>query len=228
MVYAHDGYQLSLQAATATVSIINTSPTASVTLTSSVVRASDILSWQIEANDVDDEPLIIQVAWSKNQLLTQTSTVRLGQPGVITASVAPERLTRGDIWSAEITVFDSEESVSIKTSSVTILSAQPVIRAARLGIGAAHDHRNITLTYEIEDKDAGDQVLTDIIWLIDGQALPRSYRRVAANASQTSNNYRTNSSRRCLWYRQLGRRNRSASHPKHASGRFYGGRVSHR
>ena len=174
LVYAHDGYQLSQEPASANVTIINTAPTVSVTQTSSVVRSSDTLRWEIETEDVDLEALTIQVAWSKNQMRTETTTLTLSQPGIAAASIAPEKLIRGDIWSAQITVFDSEESVSVETSSVSIKSARPIVRSARLGHSGAQPTTtsSITLTYEIEDKDADDRVTqTEIIWLIDGQPI---------------------------------------------------------
>jgi len=182
-VYANDGYQDSLMAASATVTIMNTAPSVTLTFTSTSVRSIDLLEVSANVDDPDNDPIDLSFAWTKNSSVAQTSTASLARPGTQTASVSAEMLTRGDVWSAQITVTDGEGSAQATTEELTILSAPPVVVTATIGFSGNRPitTSSIILGYTVTDPDPGDRVARiEVEWLADNQALGAPNNRVLA------------------------------------------------
>lgn len=115
-VRANDGVDLSDNTLTATISIVNSAPSASVELNDDASSLNE-LNAVISTTDADDDAVTYSVHWYRNGFLEASLA---NQTSVPVALLGP-----GQLWSAEVVAHDGEASSSPVLQTVTILNLAP-------------------------------------------------------------------------------------------------------
>jgi len=181
-VFANDGMQDSLMAASATVTIINTAPAITLKVVDEPVRSDEDLVVSVIAYDPDSDLLDYRLSVRQNGRLTQTSSNTLPQSGQVELTLAQsDEVSKSDIWAVDITVSDGEESSSLLKQDIEIVSAPPTVVSATIQAFTSSTSTTAALpvtttafirlgNYEVQDQDVGDVVsYLNVEWLVGGQ-----------------------------------------------------------
>ncbi|WP_331107688.1 PKD domain-containing protein [Archangium sp.] len=162
-----DGADFGAAVTSSTVTIANTSPTATqLALAPASPRVTDTLSASYTYSDVDQDPESKSqsgsgVKWLRNN--TEDPTLRNAP------SVPPSKLAKGQSW--KFTVTPSDGTVlgpTVTSSTVTIQNSPPVV--ANLSISPANPNAGeaLTATYAFSDADNDAQLNSEIRWFKNG------------------------------------------------------------
>jgi hypothetical protein len=145
-VTPNDGH-VNGQTASAEVTLANTPPTASVTLSPISPKLSDVISASATGSDVDGDTVTLTYAWKRNNILVS------GQ----TSSTYSGGQAKGDIITVEVTPSDGTDSGAVATASVTIGNTAPVATASTASVA----HRSTTgINIPLNATDADNDGLT--------------------------------------------------------------------
>ena len=118
MVNAGDGNDVSTASLSANVTILNSAPTVSLTLSSNVTALGP-LNLIITTDDADGDVVETDVAWYRNGFLDGSLTGEL--------SVPIQLLGPGQTWAVHVTPTDSDSTIgSTAIESITVLNIEPV------------------------------------------------------------------------------------------------------
>ena len=118
MVNAGDGNDVSTASLSANVTILNSAPTVSLTLSSNVTALGP-LNLIITTDDADGDVVETDVAWYRNGFLEGSLTGEL--------SVPIQLLGPGQTWAVHVTPTDSDSTIGSTTiESITVLNIEPV------------------------------------------------------------------------------------------------------
>tara|TARA_B100001094_G_scaffold331520_1_gene400135 strand:+ start:4013 stop:6550 length:2538 start_codon:yes stop_codon:yes gene_type:complete len=118
IVQAGDGTDVSATPLSANVTVVNSAPTASLTLSENVTALGP-LNLQILTDDADSDTVETNISWYRNGFLDGSLS---GQTTVPTQLLGP-----GQTWAAHVTPFDTEPAFgSTVIVSTTILNIEPV------------------------------------------------------------------------------------------------------
>ena len=155
----------------AQVTIANTLPTATASLTPEAPTTIEDLVVTLVGEDIDGDQVGGTYAWSKN-----------GAPYVdddgaaITGSILSfEHTTRGDTWQVIVTPNDGEDDGADIVLSTSIANALPVLDATMIALDPANANADTDLSVTISSlgvSDAdGDSVQFSYVWQVDGVTL---------------------------------------------------------
>ena len=118
IVQAGDGTDVSVTPLSANVTVVNSAPTASLTLSENVTALGP-LNLQILTDDADSDAVETNISWYRNGFLDGSLS---GQ-----TTVPPQLLGPGQTWAAHVTPVDTESAFgSTVIASTTILNIEPV------------------------------------------------------------------------------------------------------
>ena len=118
IVQAGDGTDISIVPLSANVTIVNSAPTASLTLSTNVTSLGP-LNLIISTEDADGDAVETNVTWYRNGFLDGSLTGEM--------TVPPQLLGPGQTWAAHVTPMDTEPAYgSTVIESTTILNIAPI------------------------------------------------------------------------------------------------------
>lgn len=162
-VWATDGQEDGFRGG-AQVTIANTEPTATATLSPEVPTTSDDLLVTVDGTDDDGDTVTATYAWSKNGTLFDDVT-----GGILSA----ENTTRGDVWQVIVTPTDGEANATPITLSVSIANEAPVLLAEDVSLSPFNASGTTDLSVVITNAtDAdGDAIQFSYTWVVGATTL---------------------------------------------------------
>ncbi|MFH1465236.1 MAG: hypothetical protein ABIO70_12695 [Pseudomonadota bacterium] len=141
----------------ASVTIANTPPGASVTLSPGAPLTTEDIAATAEGWDDDNDVVELTYDWLLGGEVTSYHDF-------ILPAAATER---GQVWTARITPNDGEEDGAPATAEVSIENAAPVVQSVVLGPSEAYEGSTLTAAAEARDAD-GDEITLSYAWIVDG------------------------------------------------------------
>jgi hypothetical protein len=142
---------------TASVTIANTAPTATVELSPALPLATDDLVATASGSDADGDPVTFGYAWTVDGV--QSSYAGDTVPASATA--------RGQVWEVAVTPNDGEDLGTPVTATVDIDNSAPQISDATMGPEEAYEATILEVVFEASDDD-GDEVSATFAFYVDG------------------------------------------------------------
>ncbi|MBM4393983.1 MAG: hypothetical protein FJ090_22885, partial [Deltaproteobacteria bacterium] len=143
--------------ATASLTILNTAPEATVAFSPEAPTTDDALLAVPSATDADGDDVSFAYAWS----------VDGADAGNSTDTVAAEATTHGQTWAVTVTPSDEEEAGTPVAAEVEIANSAPVMLSVTLVPDAPYVTEDIVAVAESSDAD-GDAVSYTYTWFVDG------------------------------------------------------------
>lgn len=144
----------------ASASIRNAPPELELTLAPQVPQAGDALVVAVVAWDADDDPINVQMSWTRDGEAT----------GITTDSVPADTTRRGELWAVEVVANDTYEQSDPVRAEATVVNAAPDVVNARLTPTAPRTNTDLTVHYSVVDGD-GDPVTASLSWTVNGEAV---------------------------------------------------------
>lgn len=145
------------ESATAAVSIINTPPTATVTIEPADPLSDQDLVAVITPDDVDGDTVNATYSWTVDGEDARLTTNRV--PG--------DRTVRGETWEVTVVPSDAREDGEPVTASVQVANQAPVVESVRIRPNTAREGSVLTLLITASDYD-GDRLTYIPTWQING------------------------------------------------------------
>ena len=141
----------------ATVTIANTAPTATVELSPVLPLATDDLVATASGSDEDEDAITFAYAWTVD-----------GAASSYAGDTVPASATeRGQVWEVAVTPNDGEDQGAPVTATVSIDNTAPVISDASIGPEPAYEGSTLEITWEASDDD-DDEVSASFDFYVDG------------------------------------------------------------
>ncbi len=144
--------------------IQNSPPVVSGVTLPTTSRTTDILSAQIQASDVDHDPLTATYQWKKN------GEVIAGQTGATLDLGVPGNGDRGDAISVIVTESDGTASDSKESNATTIVNRAPDVTTISIDNQSPTSNKTLTAVISATDAD-GDDVTLAIAWKKNGEVI---------------------------------------------------------
>lgn len=143
--------------ATASVTILNTPPSATVSIAPDTPARGEPLKASVETQDVDGETPTLVWTWTVD-----------GDPTPYDTPTIPADVTlAGETWQVTVVPSDSDVAGEAATASVTILNTPPQVTSVSLTPSTAYE--DTVLEVQIDASDADDDDLTFLYtWTVDG------------------------------------------------------------
>jgi hypothetical protein len=142
---------------TASVTIANTAPVATLVLEPAVPLTTDDLVATASGSDDDDDTVTFAYTW----------TVNGAESSYAGDSVPASATERGEIWELTVVPNDGEDLGEAVTASVSIDNTAPTITAAEIAPVPAYETSTLAVTFESSDID-GDEVSARYAFYVNG------------------------------------------------------------
>lgn len=140
----------------ASITVANTPPTATATITPDTPLSSDDLNITIETDDIDGDTVNTVIGWTRD-----------GANANITSSRVPADRTRpGEVWEATVTPRDAREAGEDVVVSVQIQNQAPFMESVTIRPGVAFESSVLEAVPDATDPD-GDDITWTYEWSIN-------------------------------------------------------------
>lgn len=146
----------------ASVVVVNTPPTASVTVAPAQATTSDDLVASTTGSDEDGDEVTFTLAWSQDGMTLDDLTE---------ATVPAARTARGEVWTVTATPSDDEGAGGPATATVTIGNTAPDVLEVQVAPSEAYTTSTLVASADVDDADDDDTTLS-WRWLVDGAEVP--------------------------------------------------------
>lgn len=174
-VRASEGPRLS-EVATASVTIVNTPPVATVAITPADPTAAEPLIAQAEGTDADGDELTFRYAWRLDgSTAVRSSTERLEAAAI----------NAGETWVVEVVPLDGETEGAPVTAQATVRNAPPFVRDGVVTLTPAQPLTGTALqvAFAVIDPDGSGTTDAEVAWFVGGVEVARgAARSLAASA----------------------------------------------
>jgi len=145
--------------ATASATIMNSPPTAQVSVSPNPAGTDSDLALEVITDDADGDAVSLSIGWARNGV-TSTS-----YDGLL---VIPSNFTdEGDDWSVHVTPFDGIEEGEAQVVTVHVGNAAPVVSHFAISPENPREGDTISASATVTDVD-GDWVTVAYQWFVDG------------------------------------------------------------
>jgi formylglycine-generating enzyme required for sulfatase activity len=143
----------------AEVEIINTAPTAAVTLPSAAPSSADLVA-EVDLQDADGDTVFATYSWSADGVVTSW----------VDATVPAGAISRGQMWTVTVTPHDDEGAGEPAVASVRVENGAPVVETLDLGPSPVFTDSTLTASASAVDAD-GDATELSYVWTVNGLPL---------------------------------------------------------
>jgi hypothetical protein len=143
--------------ASAEVRILNTPPTATVSISPDEPRSDEDLVASSTFDDVDGDTVTVSYSW----------TVGGADAGIDSATVPADRTAKGDRWEVTATPSDGTEVGTAATAFVDVANLAPIVESVRIEPASAFEDTVLTAVHVATDAD-GDPLTPTVTWLVNG------------------------------------------------------------
>jgi hypothetical protein len=145
---------------TASVLIVNTAPSLSISLDPAEPSTNDAVSVIAETSDADGDSVSLSYVWTKNGV----ETTGIGW------ALSPDLTEIGDTWSVAVTPDDGEMSGEPRSASFSVVNSPPSVQDIEiLPIDPVTDSL-LSVTVTVVDPD-GDEVTLNYRWRVNGSTV---------------------------------------------------------
>jgi len=161
---------------TAEITVANTAPEATVTLSPGAPTNADDIRAEVERSDVDGDPVSVRYAWTVDGVATDydTDTIR---------GAATEH---GQVWAVTVTPFDADDSGVVATAEVRVENTLPTMRSVSVSPVAPYVTDDLVAEASGRDDD-GDALAYTYRWIADGAEVQSGASDTLAAGSFTKN-----------------------------------------
>lgn len=142
------------------ITILNTPPTAELSMAEEVVLTTADLTAEATSSDVDGDVVSLEWSWLKDGEKT----------GITTETVPASETTKGEIWTAVVVPSDDEASGLAVEVSVSIDNSIPVADDVSLSPEAPMVTEAVVASAMGTDQD-GDTLTWTYVWTVDGEVV---------------------------------------------------------
>jgi len=149
---------LESEAATASVTILNTPPTATLVIEPELPLATEDVGAQVVGSDVDTDEITFTYTWFLGGVVTEYAD----------ATLPASATTKGDIWDLTVIPHDGEVDGEPVNASVSIENTVPEVLGVALIPEEAYESSVLSLDVTADDPD-GDEISLEIAWYVGGE-----------------------------------------------------------
>jgi len=152
--------KLAGQAATASITILNSAPSATVAIEPEAPLSSDDLILDVQTDDADGDTVNAQISWKVDGTDARISSER----------VPADRTTRGQVWEVTVVPKDARTEGEAVSASVQIANLPPEIESVRIRPELAYEESLLEVVIDASDYD-GDDLTYSATWSVNGAAI---------------------------------------------------------
>jgi hypothetical protein len=144
----------------ASVTVVNTPPTLTVSIMPTSPLSRDGLAATVFGSDDDSDDLSYRYAWFKDGKETK----------LIEKNVPYTETSKGQVWSVTATVLDDESEGASASAEVVILNTEPELLSLVISPALPTQITPLTALHSVSDADA-DSIAYDYVWTVDGTSV---------------------------------------------------------